>query len=126
MYLIAACLPTYRPLARFVWKDGSMVSWLVSGTKSFLASKLTRTSKGSKSSNWRSEDGSISIPLQSRQDLGFKRLRNEGDDSLSFPKDGSTLCNAERGQAVGSNVQEGILVKHDVDVRGTKVDNKSP
>ena len=122
MYLIAACLPTYRPLARSLWKDGSPASRLFSKTKIYLASRLTRTSKGSQSSQWRAENGSTNIPLQSRQDLGFKRLQNEGENPFSFRKEESTASNAERGPGDGSMVEEGILVKHDVDVRGTKVD----
>ena len=92
----------------------------------FLSSKLTRIPKRSNSSHLQSESDSIIIsPLQNRQDLSFKRLRNEADESNGIPMFKSNVSNAERADIDGSRIQEGILVKHDVDVRGTKGDNGS-
>ena len=124
IYLIAACLLTYKPLARSLWKDGSLVSWLVSGTKDFLSSKLTRIPKRFNSSHSQSESAIIS-PLQNRQGLSFKRLQNEADESNGIPMFQSNVSNAERADIDGSRTQKGILVKHDEDVRGTKGDNGS-
>ena len=123
IYLIAACLPTYRPLARSLWKSGSLISWLVSGTREFLGSKLTGIVKRSNSSHLPSENDSISFPLQNRQGLSFERLRNEADKSNGIPMFKSNVSNAEPVDIDGSKIQKGILVKHDVDVRGTKGDN---
>lgn len=66
----------------------------------------------------------MNVPLQSRQDLGFNRLHDEGDNSLTFSRFESTISRAERGQVDALRAQNVILVKQDVDVRGTKVDNK--
>ena len=98
MYLIAACLPTYKPLARSLWESGSLAFRLVSALKHFRVPKTTRVSEGSESSRWRPEDGSINIPLQSRQKMGFKRLQNEAYSAFSFPKAETTISTTERGQ----------------------------
>ena len=121
MYLIAACLTTYKPLARSLWESGSLVFGLFSAFKHLLVAKITRVSKGSKSSHWRAEDGSIDIPLQHRQEMGFKRLQNEADSAFSFPKAENTISNTERGQMGGPRIQEGILVKNEVFVGGTQI-----
>lgn len=125
IYLIAACLPTYKPLARSLWKDGSLISWLVSGTVDFLGSKLSRIPKRFNSSHLQSESDSIISPLQNRQSLSFKRLRNEADESNGIPMFKSNVSNAERADTDESKIQKGILAKHDVDVQGTKGDNGS-
>ena len=126
IYLIAACLYTYKPLAKSLWKDGSLISWLVSATTEFFSSKLTRIPKRFRSSHLQSESDSIIIsPLQNRQDSSFKHLRNEADESNGFPMFKSNISNAERADVDESRIQEGILVKHVVDVRGTKGDNGS-
>ena len=125
IYLIAACLQTYKPLVRSLWKDSSRLSWLVLGTKNFLGSKLADKLKRSKSSHLQSEDDSIHVPLQNRQDSSFSHPQNEADESHSFPKFESTVSSAERGNLDGSKIQKGILVKHDMDVGGTKVDDRS-
>ena len=90
-----------------------------------MGSKLTGIVKRSRSSHLQFENDSITFPLQNHQVSNFKRLRNEADDLDSFPKFASTVSNAERGDIDGSKIQKGILVKHDVDVQGTKVDNRS-
>ena len=98
LYLIAACLPTYKPLARSLWESGSLAFRLASAFKHFRVPKTTRVSEGSNHSRWRPEDGSINIPLQSRQKMGFKCLGNEADSAFSFPKAETTISTTERGQ----------------------------
>ena len=53
-------------------------------------------------------------------------LRNEADTSDSLSKFASTVSNAGRGDIDGLSIQEGILVKHDVDVRGIKIERDHP
>ena len=125
IYLIAACLLTYRPLVKSLWKDGSLISWLVSGTRDFLSSKLTRITKRFNSSHLQSESDPIISPLQNRQDSSFKRLQNKTDGSNGISMFKSNVSDAERADIDGSRIEKGILVKHVADVRGTKVDSGS-
>ncbi|MCJ1249518.1 hypothetical protein MMC30_006744 [Trapelia coarctata] len=62
VYLIAACLPTYRPLAKLIRRDASFSS---------LRKRYGRTAKSQTESRGQ---GLYDIPMDSRQKSGFARL----------------------------------------------------
>jgi hypothetical protein len=66
MYLIAACLPTYRPLTKLIWRDASFLS---------LRKRYGSTAKTQPGSRGQ---GTYDIPLNARPKSGFARLSEPG------------------------------------------------
>lgn len=65
-YLIAACLPRYRPLANLIW------------TKTSLSSLLSRTKTAGETAESPSNTASDHIPLDSWQKDGSTRSHDDG------------------------------------------------
>lgn len=103
IYLIAACLPTYRPLALLIWKTDPL-------------SSLRHGSKNSKRSPAHTEDGTMDIPLKPYQKTGFSRL---GDDGMGLSNNSQyAISYSAQGNTPPNETMDpkGILVKHDIDV----------
>lgn len=110
IYLIAACLPTYRPLASLFRKRGPLLS-LHSGSKTV------------KPGQSRPKNGTLDIPLETRQNAGFTRLGDNRSKLVrQFTNSEQTISYAERGETPTGEARgpTAILVRHDVDVLSTQ------
>lgn len=115
MYLIAACLPTYRPLAALLWKRApSSLRYL----------GLMR----SHSSDPKSRDQGFNIALESQPQKGFTKIDDKEAHFSRVYRSENFESRAEAGEVwTGQAVGHGaIVVRKDVDTSETKAERKRP
>ncbi|SLM36795.1 hypothetical protein LPUS_06482 [Lasallia pustulata] len=102
-YLVAACLPTYRPLALLLWKKDPLASF-------------RQGSKTSKRGQSHTDDDTLDIPLTTHQKTGFTRLADGGFGPANNSQ--YNVSYAEQGGTPTSDMMDprGIMVKRDIDV----------
>ncbi len=113
MYLIAACLPTYRPVAALLWRRAPSSLRYLGLLKSH-------------SNDPRSRDRGFNIALESQPQKGFARIDDKETQFSRMYRSENFESRAERGgvwagQAVGKGT---IVVRKDVDTSETQVERQ--
>jgi hypothetical protein len=116
-YLIAACLPTYRPLAVIIWKTASPYlskgSTGSKGSKGFMGSKsrtFHQIGKTQPSHDAGDTDVIIEIPLEGRKKFGFEQVSDEN------PRVGGGFYREGYESAIVVEDKRGIVIRREYEV----------